>query len=191
MSVSDDDRRGSASAPYPRRGGDRPMSRQMTCTTLDRSHTRRTIMSIATDKTTDEVQIRGMLDDWARAARASDIDGVMASYAPDILSFDAIAQLQFKGADAYRKHWEACIAMCPGPMIFEIRDLSIAAGDGVAFGHYVLRCGATGEDGEEKSGWMRATVCYRKRSGRWMVVHEHFSAPFDIESGKALLNLEP
>jgi hypothetical protein len=24
-----------------------------------------------------------------------------------------------------------------------------------------------------------------------MMVHEHFSAPFDLESGKVLLNLEP
>ena len=115
----------------------------------------------------------------------------MSHYAPDILSFDAISQLQFKGADAYRKHWQACLAMCPGATIFEIHDLSIAAGDGMAFGHCLLRCGATGEDGEAKAGWMRVTVCYRKTNGRWMVVHEHFSAPFDVESGKALLDLEP
>jgi uncharacterized protein (TIGR02246 family) len=148
-------------------------------------------MALQMTRTDEKTQIRRLIDDWAKAARASDIDGIMAAYAPDIVSFDAITQLQFKGADAYRKHWEACIAMCPGPMIFEIHDLGIEAGDDVAFGHYLLRCGATGEDGEEKSGWMRATGCYRKRSGRWMVVHEHFSAPFDMESGKALLSLEP
>jgi uncharacterized protein (TIGR02246 family) len=147
-------------------------------------------MALQMTRTDEKTQIRRLIDDWAKAARASDIDGIMAAYAPDIVSFDAITQLQFKGADAYRKHWEACIAMCPGPMIFEIHDLGIEAGDDVAFGHYLLRCGATGEDGEEKSGWMRATGCYRKRSGRWMVVHEHFSAPFDMESGKALLSLE-
>ena len=46
----------------------------------------------------DDAQIRGLLDDWVKAARAKDIDGIMATYAPDILAFDAIAQLQFKGA---------------------------------------------------------------------------------------------
>ena len=148
-------------------------------------------MALQMTRTDESAKIRGLLDDWAKAARASDIDGIMAAYAPDIRAFDAIAQLQFKGAPAYRKHWEACIAMCPGPMIFEIHDLGIAAGDDVAFGHYLLRCGATGEDGGEKSGWMRVTVCLLKRSGRWTVVHEHFSAPFDIESGKALLGLKP
>jgi uncharacterized protein (TIGR02246 family) len=141
-------------------------------------------------RTDDEAQIRALIDDWLNAARANDIDGVMEAYAPDIRSFDAIAQLQFKGVDAYRKHWEACMAMCPSP-IFEIHDLEIETGDGVAFGHYLLRCGATADDGKEQTGWMRVTVCLRKTSGRWAVAHEHFSAPFDPESGKALLDLAP
>jgi hypothetical protein len=38
---------------------------------------------------------------------------------------------------------------------------------------------------------MRVTVCFRNTEGTWMIVHEHFSAPFDPQSGKALLDLEP
>jgi uncharacterized protein (TIGR02246 family) len=148
-------------------------------------------MALQLTGTDEEARIRGLIEDWANAARAGDLDGIMAAYAPDVLSFDAIAQLQFKGADAYRRHWQACMAMCPGPTIFEIHYLEIEAGDGVAFGHYLLRCGATGEDGKEQSGWTRATVCCRRSSGKWMVVHEHFSAPFDPQSGKALLHLTP
>jgi uncharacterized protein (TIGR02246 family) len=148
-------------------------------------------MALQMTKTDEEARVRGLIEDWARAARASDLDGIMAAYAPDILAFDAIAQLQFKGAQAYRKHWEACIAMCSGPLVFEIHDLNIAAGDDVAFAHYLLKCGGTGEDGKDQTGWMRATVGFRRRSGKWMVVHEHFSAPFDMASGKALLGLEP
>jgi ketosteroid isomerase-like protein len=98
--------------------------------------------------------------------------------------------LEFKGKDAYRKHWEACLARCPGSMIVEIQDLRIAAGDNVAFSHHLTRCGAI-ESGEEKASWMRVTVGYRKVNGKWLVVHEHFSAPFDVESGKALLDLKP
>jgi uncharacterized protein (TIGR02246 family) len=147
-------------------------------------------MALQMTRTDEEAQIRGLIDNWMKAARANDIDGVMAAYAPDIRSFDAIAQLQFKGIDAYRNHWQACMAMCPSP-IFEIHDLEIEAGDDVAFGHYLLKCGATGEDGKEQTGWTRATVCWRKRNERWMVTHEHFSVPFDMASGKALLGLEP
>jgi uncharacterized protein (TIGR02246 family) len=140
---------------------------------------------------TDETQLRQLIDDWADAVRAKDIDRIMSHYAPDVLAFDAISQLQFKGADAYRKHWEACLTMCQGPSFFEIHDLGITVTDGLAFCHALNRCGGTGEDGQQKVCWMRMTVCYRKINARWRIVHEHFSTPFDVQSGKALFELQP
>jgi uncharacterized protein (TIGR02246 family) len=148
-------------------------------------------MALQMTKTDNTTAIRTLLDDWAKAARAGDLEGIMAVYAPDVLSYDAIAQLQFKGAEAYRKHWEMCVEMCSGPTTFEIHDLGIEAEGGVAFAHYLLRCGGTGPDGKEQTGWMRVTVGCRKERGRWRIAHEHFSVPFDMESGKALLGLEP
>jgi SnoaL-like domain len=84
-------------------------------------------MTLQMTRTDHKTEIRKLLDDWAKAARAGDLEGIMAAYAPDILSFDAIAQLQFKGAEAYRKHWEMCVEMCSGPMTFEIHDVGIEA----------------------------------------------------------------
>ncbi|MGH8590967.1 MAG: YybH family protein, partial [Gammaproteobacteria bacterium] len=110
---------------------------------------------------TPEDQLRDLIESWRKAAQAKDIDRIVSHYAPDILAFDAIAQLQFRGVDAYRKHWEACFAMCPGAMIFEIDDLAIEAGDDVAFAHGLTRCGVVKEDGEEQAGWMRMTAGYR------------------------------
>jgi uncharacterized protein (TIGR02246 family) len=147
-------------------------------------------MNSETSTANAEPEIRALMNDWLKVVRASDVNGIMSHYAPDILAFDAIAQLQFKGKEAYGKHWEACLAMCPGPMIFEIHDLQIAPAGDVAFSHYLTRCGAI-ENGEEKASWMRATVGYRKTNGKWIIVHEHFSAPFDMESGKALFDLKP
>jgi len=148
-------------------------------------------MEAVAHKATAKDEIRDLLESWRDAAEAKDIERIVLHYAPEILAFDAIAQLQFKGRDAYKQHWQACMAMCPGPMIFEIHDLDIATQGDLAFGHYLSRCGATGPDGEEKAGWMRATVGCRKVNGRWLIVHEHFSAPFDPESGKALFDLKP
>jgi len=145
---------------------------------------------MSTNKT-EEARIRKQLEDWAVKFRAKDLDGIMSIYAPDIVSFDAIAQLQFKGLDTYRKHWEACLSFCQGPITFEIRDMNITVGDGAAFAYFLTRCGGTDQSGEEKTSWMRATVCFRKINGEWKVVHEHYSAPFDMESGKALFDLEP
>jgi len=146
---------------------------------------------MSTSKSNDESQIRQLLDAWANEFRAKHLDGIMSIYAPDIVSYDAIAQLRFRGLDEYRKHWEFCLSLGQGPIIFEMRDLDITAGDGVAFSHYLTRCGGTDENGEEKTSWMRGTVCFRKIDGKWKVVHEHYSAPFDMESGKALFDLQP
>jgi uncharacterized protein (TIGR02246 family) len=142
-------------------------------------------------KITAEDEVRELIEGWASAAQAKDVARIMAFYAPDVLAFDAIAALQFKGAEAYRKHWQACLEMCPGSMTFEVHDLGITAGGDMAFGHYLARCGGTDASGEEKGGWFRATVCCRKSGGRWRIVHEHYSAPFDPQSGKALLGLVP
>ena len=142
-------------------------------------------MNIA--KATAEAEIRAQVDSWLQAVLAMDIEGIVSHYASDILAFDAVSQLQFKGVDAYRMHWQTCLAMCrPGTMIFEMHDLNVTAGDDVAFATALTRCGGTGETGEVQAGWLRLTAGYRKTNGTWMVVHEHFSAPFDMETLKVL-----
>jgi ketosteroid isomerase-like protein len=136
-------------------------------------------------------EIEALIDQWITAVRDKNIDAIMAYYAPEIVSYDAILQLQFKGIEAYRKHWAYCLELCAGPMLFEPRDRVIHANKDLAFAHWLCSCGAADEKGQEKSSWMRASAGYRRINGRWQAVHEHFSAPFDMESGKALFDLQP
>ena len=138
-----------------------------------------------------ETEIRALIDDWTRAFLAKDLDGIMAHYAPDIVAFDAISALQFKGKETNRDHWQTCLGFCQGPMKFELHELTVTASEDVAFSHSLSHCGGTNDEGEEQACWMRGTVCYRKLDGTWRVTHEHFSAPFDMESGKARCDLAP
>lgn len=131
------------------------------------------------------------LERWAAAVRAKDPDAIAARYAPDIVAFDAILQLQFKGLEAYRRHWETCLTYCQGPMIFEMHALTLHADTDVAFCHALIRCGGADETGETRASWMRMTAGLRRIEGEWRIVHEHHSAPFEMESGKALFELEP
>ena len=34
-------------------------------------------------------------------------------------------------------------------------------------------------------------MCFRKIGGKWLIAHDQISVPLDIESGKALLDLNP
>lgn len=148
-------------------------------------------MQTAIRKTAAEADVRKLIESWQTAATAGNLDAIMSHYAPDVVAFDAIFALQFKGVDAYRKHWQSCLTMCSGPMIFNMQELSITAGDDIAFSHCLNQCGGTDKDGNEHSSWMRVTTGYRKTNGQWRIVHEHFSAPFDPESGKALFDPKP
>ena len=148
-------------------------------------------MAARTMTTRDETEIRARLDDWAEATRAKDIEGILAHYVPDILSFDCHSQLQLQGVQAHREHLAACLPCIQGAMTFEIHDLEITAQYGVAICHYLARCGATGPDGTAHSMWLRVIAGLRHTNGRWMIVHGHCSAPFDPVSGTALLDLEP
>jgi ketosteroid isomerase-like protein len=87
--------------------------------------------------------------------------------------FDVVNPLQTTGSDAARARLEEWFASFQGPIGYELRDLSIAAGDDVAFSHSLSRVSATTTDGRKLDMWWRTTVCYRKVDGVWTVTHEH------------------
>ena len=106
-------------------------------------------------------------------------------------AFDAVGSLKFRGRDAYMQHWAQCLEFCPGPMIFEFDQVEIEVDEQLAFGHALCRCGGGDENGKEVSSWMRVSSGLRKIDGRWLVVHEHFSLPFDMQTGAMLGSLTP
>jgi ketosteroid isomerase-like protein len=148
-------------------------------------------MTTAQNTATDEDQIRKLMDERSKAVRAKDINGVMLNIAPDILSFDVITQLQSVGSDASGKRAREWFSSFEGPIGYEIRDLSITTGDRVAFCHSLNRISGTKTDGGKIDMWVRATICLRKVEGLWLITHEHQSVPFDVENGKASLDLKP
>jgi ketosteroid isomerase-like protein len=139
----------------------------------------------------EEAVIRARIEKWAEAIRALDLEGAMSIYAPDIVSFDVEPPLQHLGLDAKRRNWTGASAMYQRPRGYELRDLTITAGDDVAFAHSLNRVSGTLKNGKQIGFWVRWTACLRKISGTWFIVHDHVSAPLDRESGKALLDLEP
>jgi ketosteroid isomerase-like protein len=54
-------------------------------------------MTTESAKTTAEAQIRALIDDWVKALRAKDVDGVMSHYAADIVTFDLAPPLEYRG----------------------------------------------------------------------------------------------
>ena len=139
----------------------------------------------------DEADIRQRIDKLVQAIRAMDLDGVKPIFAPDIVSFDIEPPLQHVGAEAKWKNWADVFTVYRRPLGYEIHDLMITLGEDVAFGHSLNRISGTLKNGNRTDSWVRWTGCFRKIDGNWLIVHDQVSVPIDIESGKALLNLQP
>ena len=149
-------------------------------------------MATTSDKSSNEAQIRRLLDDRLKAIHTKEPGGAMASSARDILLFDLAPPLQHRGADVNRKGLEDWFSTFTGPVGYELRDLSITAGDDAAFAHSLARISGGRTDGTNTDVWVRATVCLRKIGGQWTITHEHGSVPFEMAPPfKASLHLKP
>jgi ketosteroid isomerase-like protein len=131
------------------------------------------------------------MDNLADAIRSKDVNAITAQYAPDVLAFDLLPPLQYSGADAIRKRVSEWFSSFQGSIGFEMRNLSITAGDDVAYCYSLNGVSGTTKGGAKVDMWWRATNCFRKIDGTWLVMHGHSSEPFDMKSGKALLDLKP
>lgn len=145
----------------------------------------------AHDQSGEEAGIRQLIDGFQQAIRAKDLGGVLAVYAPDIVSFDLVPPMQHVGIAAYRRPWEETFASFEGPIGYQVSDLHVTATDEVAFSHSLNQMSGTMKGGQTVSLWVRWTACFRKLDGRWLIIHEQVSVPVDMESGRALLDLEP
>jgi uncharacterized protein (TIGR02246 family) len=124
----------------------------------------------------NEEQVRALIEHWAEAVHAGDMDGVLADHADDIVMFDVPPPHDgVHGIDAYRDTWPAFFDWQRRGATFEIVSLSVTAGSNVAFAHALLRCGTRQEFQVKPDKRLRLTLGLRKDDGRWIVAHEHHS----------------
>jgi uncharacterized protein (TIGR02246 family) len=82
----------------------------------------------------NETQIRALVEKWASAVRAKDMDGVLANHTEDIVMFDVPMPLQSRGMTEYKKTWELFFDHNPGgPGSFDVTELRIIASDSVCY----------------------------------------------------------
>jgi uncharacterized protein (TIGR02246 family) len=134
-------------------------------------------MSSSQMTSTDESQIRELIENWADAVRRRDLENILKQHAPDLLLFDVPPPVQSKGIDAYRQSWDIFYRWFGHSGVFELSELNVTAADGIAFCTALIRCAGSDASGATEELAVRLTVCYRKRDGLWVVVHEHHSVP--------------
>jgi uncharacterized protein (TIGR02246 family) len=129
---------------------------------------------------TEESAIRSLIEDWASAIRAKNLDGVLAHHTEDVLMFDVPPPVAVRGIGAYRETWPPFFqALTQGDAAFDIVELNVTAGDAVAFATALLRCGSADELARDGTPRLRLTLGLRKVDGTWHIAHEHHSFPED------------
>jgi ketosteroid isomerase-like protein len=124
-----------------------------------------------------EAAIRGLIERWATAVQARDLDSVLARSLPrhpDVRRATAERGARPRGLP---QDLAPILRMAEAGATFEIVSLDVTADDDVAFATALLRCGTEEELRKDPDNRLRLTIGLRKDGGRWVVSHEHHSFP--------------
>jgi len=137
-----------------------------------------------------KTEIKKVIDDFMAALCAKDVKRMMSHYAADVVVFDVKPPFQTRGAVAWKHTWEACIGYFPASFKVEIKDLIIHAGSDIAISHYLFRLTGPEKEHAAMQTWMRTTTGFKRIQGKWKIVHEHGSLPFNPHTTQAIFTLE-
>ena len=136
-------------------------------------------------------ELRRIVAERVAAVAAKDAATLAARQAGDVVLFDVLPPLRSDGNDAVEAKTRAWFEGYDGDIGYEVADLEVAADGDVGFCSFVFHVSGRLVSGAEVDMWVRATLGCRRVEGRWLIVHDHESVPFDPETGQALINLTP
>jgi ketosteroid isomerase-like protein len=129
----------------------------------------------------NEMQIRQLIENWAKAVREKDIDGILAFHSDNFVMYDVPEPFQSVGLDEYRKTWDTFFKYTK-PGVFDIHELHIVNDENVSFAYGKLQCSDKTNSDVYAPLDFRLTIGLKKIKGQWTILHEHHSIP--AEQGK-------
>jgi len=129
-----------------------------------------------TTATSSEDDVRQVIERWAAAVHAGDLDTVLDRHDAGIVMFDVPPPEDgVRGLDAYRATWPGFFKWQRQGASFEIASLEVTAGADVAFAYALLRCGTADELVDRPDRRLRLTIGLVRHNDGWTVSHEHHS----------------
>lgn len=138
-----------------------------------------------------ETEIRRIIEARAAAVNNGDIDAMMKDSADDLVTFDVVDPLRRSGKSAARERANEWVNSYAGPISWNDQDVKVVSGADVAFCFMLSRVRGTLKTGADIDMWFRTTLGLERRNGCWLMTHDHGSVPFNPDSGKASLGLQP
>jgi len=138
-----------------------------------------------------ESELRDLVDERVRAVRERDSATLATRPADDVITFDVLPPLNSRGNQATADHLQEWFDGYAGPIAYSVHDVQVSAEGDLGFCSFLYHVGGTLRTGDQVNMWVRATLCCKRIDGRWRIVHDHESVPFDPATGQALVSLEP
>ena len=144
---------------------------------------------LATIPSRDDAAIRGVILARSRALGAKDAAAVIDCGTPDRVCYSLAPPLVDTGGGAGLEDW---FATWDGPIGYDVRDVTVVAGQDVAFVHGLAHMSGRKTEGYAVDLWFRLTLGLTKTGVGWKVAHEHHSVPFYMDgSFRAAVDLAP
>lgn len=131
-----------------------------------------------------------MLEAYAAAVRAKDVDAFVGLYADDVRNFDLWSTWSYDGKEALRGMVAEWFGSLPDDEVVAVRFADVrtqAEGDVAAVSAFTTFAAESPDGTELRSMNNRLTWILRKDAdGEWKIAHEHTSAPVG-DDGKVQL----
>lgn len=133
--------------------------------------------------------IGAVIEGYAAAVRAKDVDAFVSLYAKDVRVFDMWGRWSYDGVDAWRSmaaEWFGSLR--DEQVAVEFDDVQTVVGEDVAIADaFVTYKGLSAEGTELRAMNNRLTWGLKNADDGWKVIHEHSSAPAEFDTGKVQL----
>ncbi len=129
------------------------------------------------DRFSGEETVRDIHEGWFADTEAKNLDGIMSHIAPDVVSYEHEAPLEYIGVDEVRAMCRSGLEQTTGQVTWTVPELNVVARDDVAVAWGLNHMTAQMPDGTLAEEWSRGTRVFRREDGEWVMVHQHVSYP--------------
>jgi uncharacterized protein (TIGR02246 family) len=136
--------------------------------------------------------IEAVMAEYAAAILAKEPARVAALYAPDTRVFDAWGVWSYDGRDAWARNLDDWLGSLGSESVrVQFDDLRLVQHADIGSVSAILTYSAVNAAGNVLHSMQnRLSWFLTKTNGRWVIAHEHTSAPISFESQKAILRRE-
>ncbi|GAA2796415.1 YybH family protein [Crossiella cryophila] len=117
-------------------------------------------------------EIRTVHEQWTAQTATKDLDGLMSTIAPEIVSYEHAGQLEYVGVEEVREVCRQGLESTPEEITFDTPALTIHVDGDLAVSWGLDRISTDGV--EDRS---RGTRVFQRREGGWQLIHQHLSHP--------------